>query len=64
MICSQCKKEKDKLLKCPYCQRAVCSDCLVDSEVGRVCRKCDEEVARQINYDEFELKESIKEESE
>lgn len=53
--CSLCRKEVSKLYRCKYCERAVCKDCLVNSEVGKVCKKCDEEVARQISWESYEL---------
>jgi len=54
--CHICKKESNSLKKCPYCEKLTCEKCFVLSDLGiAVCKKCDEEVPRQINYDEYEI---------
>lgn len=56
MRCSLCGKEADELARCSYCKKKVCRECLVETEIGlKVCSKCNEETARQINWDGFEL---------
>ena len=54
MECHLCGKTKN-LEKCPHCKKLTCQECMVQADVGKVCKKCDREGSRQIKWNGFEL---------
>ena len=58
IVCIVCGKDNaEQYEACSYCGEMCCIDCLVDSVSGRVCIKCNNETARQLNWDELDLTE-------